>query len=285
MSYTTKNIPSLLTKIAYLLMGRQFAYDLSCFYFIGVANTTDATIGKGCKQDLIASQQLFSQIALDMKFPYKEVLFDGETISKQGVWTVLENLKPKEKDVVIFYYSGHGFSYEKDVLQKFPRVDLRKKGDGDEIAVINAATKNITEIFKLIKSKGAGFNLVLGDCCNTLINFKRMFTSATEHISQKMEHVNAEMCQSFFLSPKASILIAAADKDQFAVTDESFGSIFTFSFTNKLKEILGSTPSKITDLSWHNLINTVRMDAAKLSVTYDCGNAVPCRQDAIFKIE
>jgi Caspase domain len=275
MSFTTKNIPSLLTKIAYLLMGRQFAYDLSCFYFIGVANTTDATIGKGCKQDLIASQQLFSQLALDMKYPYKEKLFDGETISKQNVVVLLEGLKPKVQDVVIFYYSGHGFSYEKDKLQKFPQIDLRKKGDSDEIDVIN----------ELIKSKGAGFNLIISDCCNTLINFKRMFPNTAIHTPSKMGIVNAEMCNSLFLTTTASILIAAADKDQFAVTDESFGSIFTFNFTNKLKEVLGSISSNIADLSWHNLLTTVKADAAKLSVTYDCGNAVPCMQNAIFKIE
>lgn len=255
MKYLSVNTPSLLTKIAHLLMGRQFSHSLSCFYFIGVANTIDATIGKACKQDLTSAQQLFSQLALDMKYPYKEKIFDGEIISKQNVATALQELRPKEQDVVIFYYSGHGFNYEKDELQQFPQIDLRKKGDGDEISVIDAATKNITEIYELVKTKGAGFNLVISDCCNTLINFKRMFSSTTKPVSQKMEHVNSEMCNSLFLSPKASILIAAADKNQFAVTDEAFGSIFTFSFTNKLKELLSGTPSNIIDVSWPNLIN------------------------------
>ena len=32
---------------------------------------------------------------------------------------------PDNNDVVVFYYSGHGFSYEKDAAKRYPQVDLR----------------------------------------------------------------------------------------------------------------------------------------------------------------
>jgi hypothetical protein len=252
-----------------------------------VANTIDPEIGKGCSEDIRSIRQMFQQLSEHMEFNFLELLVQGKDYSRQNIFDAISILTPGNNDIVVFYYSGHGFSYKKDVQKRFPQVDLRSHPSSNRIAVINANTQNLADLFELIKSRGARLNIVIGDCCNSLIQFKRAFTGGDDSIrlAKRPEMVvNKKMAEKMFCDYTASILVAAADKGEFAVSDPELGSIFTFNFTNNLKLLINKSVNEDEGLPWKKLLEETREKTFQLSKTYDIGGGVPGNQKAIFDI-
>ncbi len=137
------------------------------------ANTIDVTIGNGCKEDMVGVRELLAKLSQEMDFNFIELIVQGEDYGKENILGAIDLLTPGTNDIVVFYYSGHGFSYEKDAAKKYPQIDLRSHPASDKIDVVNAHTENLADVFELIKRKGARLNIVIGDCCNSYIDFKR----------------------------------------------------------------------------------------------------------------
>lgn len=257
---------------------------LPTIHLMIVANTKDPIIGKGCKRDVKAVRHLFGKITGFIKFPLVESLIQGDRYTQQNILKALDGIKPKKWDCVIFYYTGHGFSYEKEKSQKFPQMDFRSNPADRHIKVVNAHTKNVTEIFEMIKAKGARMNLVIADCCNSLIDFKRLHTSDKKVVQEKIVPVNKEFCIKLFNGIGASVMVAAAKKGQYAITDEAIGSLFTYSLLKKLKDQIHSR-APIMDMSWENLFNLAKIETLNESATYDNGHGKPSIQESIVVIE
>jgi Caspase domain len=254
-------------------------------YLLAVVNTHDHKIGKGCREDLKTIREIFAKMGELMNFNIIEQIIEGKKYNKKNVHALLKKLDPGNDDVVIFYYSGHGFSFKKDKEQKFPQIDLRSNPADDDIDVITAASNNITELYEIIKSKGARLNIVISDCCNSKINFKRMFKNKSVIIPETTTHIDRKRCEKLFCFPKSSILVAAADKGQFAVSDEKIGSIFTLNFTKNLRKMLNPSAGDAGNVNWEKLLGSTKEKTSRLSMEYDCGGEVPCIQEAIFTIE
>lgn len=252
------------------------------------ANTNDPTIGNGCREDMGAVRELFKILSRDMDFNFIELVVQGKDYGKENIVGAIDLLTPGDNDIVVFYYTGHGFSYEKDAAKKYPQIDLRSLPASDKIDVINAHTENLADIFELVKSKGARLNIVIGDCCNSFIDFKRK--SAGDNSGMLKDKtapivINKKTCEAMFCDYTASILVAAADKGQFAVSDEKLGSLFTFSFYKNLKKLLKKEIDKSEGLPWEKLLEDTTSNAFELSKTYDIGGGVPGNQKAIYNIE
>jgi hypothetical protein len=61
---------------------------------------------------------------LNLPMIYTEV--SGQKFGRKNVESALNNLSPGPNDIVIFYYSGHGFSYDQTETQAYPQLDLRE---------------------------------------------------------------------------------------------------------------------------------------------------------------
>ncbi len=252
------------------------------------ANTLDPTIGKGCVEDMSTVRHILTTLSQEMNFNFIELVIQGEDYGKENILEAINLITPGYNDIVVFYYSGHGFSYEKDPKKIYPQVDLRPHPASDKIDVINAHTENLDDIFLLIKDKGARLNIVIGDCCNSLINFKRKSRGDS---SLLMEHkkmpvvINKESCEELFCNYTASILVASASKGEYAVSDDELGSIFTFSFSKALKKLMKEEIDRSVGLPWEKLLEETTHKTLELSKTYDIGGGVPGNQKAIYNIE
>jgi hypothetical protein len=54
------------------------------------------------------------------------VEISGAKFGKANVEAALDNLKPGLNDIVIFYYSGHGYSNDQQSTKLYPQFDLRQ---------------------------------------------------------------------------------------------------------------------------------------------------------------
>lgn len=246
-----------------------------------VANTEDREIGKTCVVDKDATYKTFSEIAEFLEIKFKPVVIEGKNFSKVNVDNAVSAVRPGPNDIVVFYYSGHGYN-EMDEPNLYPFLDLRDKSFQK---YGGAYTMNIESIYQKLKSKGARLNLVLSDCCNRDPTSAPMLandgaSTRTSSIGWSMEN-----CQALFMSKKRlSILMTAAQKGELSAGLPVDGGIFTSSFRDQLEKALGPF-SRNPD--WNNLINSTKKGTINKANQTSCvkGKKIPCVQHPVFIIE
>jgi len=70
-----------------------------------------------------------------------------------------------------------------------------------------------------------------------------------------------------FLYYTTSILVAAVEKGEYAISDEEIGSIFTFNFTNNLKILINKSVDSENGMPWTKLLVKTQAETYELSKT------------------
>ena len=255
---------------------------------IVVANTLDDTIGKGCALDVKTVRSTIHHLVSEMEFSLVELIIDGYYYSNENVLSAIELLKPGNDDIVVFYYTGHGFRFQKEKQLKPPQIDLQSSPATNKIDDINKTTKNLHEIFDMIKTKGARLNIVIGDCCNDDINFTRKFNKRDKNGLDEKDHkpaINKDTCKEMFCTSSSSMLVAAADEGLLAIVDDGVGSIFTTKFTDNLKKKLASPLANKNEMHWEELLEKIKEETFHYSKQFDLPDGSPGNQKAFFVIE
>ncbi len=221
-------------------------------FLIIVANTEDISIGSTCAVDKDATYKTFNTLAEFLGIQFVPKVIYGKEFSKVNVDNAISSIKPNPNDIVIFYYSGHGFSNAKDSY-RFPYLDLRDKVSQP---FGGAYALNIEDIYKRIKLKGARLNLVFSDCCNSDPSLSNVTTgdiATTRHSSLGW---NIENCRALFMNNQPlSVLMTAASKGELSAGN-STGGIFTFNFRESLEKSFGPFYNNV---SWDTLLKTAQI--------------------------
>ncbi len=221
-------------------------------FLITVIDSEDSAIGKRCETDLIeisyAIEELSDWLGMEMEEPK---IIQGEDFSKEAVTDAinhwLREQEPASNDVVVFYYSGHGFRFPDDTSE-YPRMWLKTSEDQ------NTATASLRleeDIFAEIVKLGAGVNLILSDCCNTSVagdngQFNEVAMPAKKKKTQKRKKSAAEEAMDepdnadklFAPGGRFSILVNAAGPGEFAGGKSETGGFFTTYLVEALGECI-----------------------------------------------
>ncbi|MEN9569367.1 MAG: hypothetical protein RL172_598 [Bacteroidota bacterium] len=268
-----KNIPTEVTPLQ----------SAAKMYLVLVANTIEASIKKTCIIDKDETLQAFQQIAEYLKIPFIPTIIADANYSKTSVQNALNSIRPSKNDIVIFYYSGHGYN-KKDQYQ-YPYLDLRQKLY-DQLD--NSNTINIQEIYNQVKQKGARLNLVLSDCCNTLPEQTAGIIEETPSLRNSSLGWNIQNCSQLFLNNKpVSILMTAASKGEASAGNGSQGGYFTFNFRETLFKRLGLFYHFV---SWDDLLNSAKKQTIAKANGAKCPKISgegyePCKQTPTFIME
>lgn len=218
-------------------------------FLITVTDTNDKDIGERCATDLDEITYAFSEIAdwllMDMEEPK---IIKGDDFSKAAVNDAIDNWlqsqNPGRDDIVIFYYSGHGFRFPNDV-SPYPRMWLKTATDQ------NVERNNLSmeeDIYNRIAKMGAGVNIVISDCCNTTDagdngNYDNIAVPARKRVEHKRPEDEEDLDEQLDFAEKLfqpgqplSILATAADKSEFSGGKADFGGFFTFYFLEALSK-------------------------------------------------
>ncbi len=195
-------------------------------YLIVVANTLDSSIGNSCKLDTARIVRVFSQISAYIGSKLRIQTYCGQAFGKQQIVSAIKVLKPSEKDIVVFYYTGHGFRRTTD-SSRFPNMDLRFKHEQD----YNKESLNIQYVYDQLRKKKANLTLVLGDCCNSHIDAPRVNASLPPKKKLIVSDWNSKNIRELFLvNRRTSILATAADRTQMATSNNALGGFFSYYF-------------------------------------------------------
>jgi len=251
-------------------------------FLVLVANTDDRSIGNTCEIDRKNTLETFQEISEFLDIKFLPTVIAGKDFSKVNVENAVMNIKPNKNDIVIFYYSGHGFN-ELEGNRKFPFLDLRNKVSQKYGAPF---TMNIEDIFFNIKSKGARLNLVLSDCCNN--DPSQSSNISTDIASTRSSSIgwDKKKCMNLFLNQKLSILMTAASKGELSAGNSNFGGIFTFNLRESIEKFIA--PFSL-DTDWNNLILSAKAQTIKKANKTLCRQADDthkvCVQNPVFVIQ
>jgi len=209
-------------------------------YLVVVASTNDSTLQPNCAIDAQKVVNMFSEISNNvLGLPpgnFHLATIYGNNYSRANVEAALKKLPTtnRNNNLVIFYYSGHGFHNKKFPNKVYPFFDLRDPTKQKFYKDLETQTLNVQDIYDTIISKGNRFNLVLSDCCNdTVAAPKKRGLQPPGH--KGLTKANFDNVKALFMNKQTvNILMTAASKDEEAVVTPSFNSYFTYFFLQSL---------------------------------------------------
>ena len=283
LKYFTKNDE--LYKNLFQTNTRVLTNDLkaSRLFLLTVIDTQDEKIGQDCETDRKNQQSYFTKIATKLEIPIiiKELL--GKDLSRINVLSKINEITPTQNDIVIFYYSGHGYSKEDNRL--FPYLDLRPDKD---IPISRENELNMEEIYGLIKNKPSRLNLVISDCCNWHPGFSNVRSTNIANTRPSPVGLSIENMKTLFMSPeRKSMMITAAAKGQLSAGNRDEGGIFTSQFRDALQKYMGINYQNIT---WQQITENAQAQTANTAAQKDCQNPEnekeykPCKQTPMVKV-
>lgn len=253
-------------------------------HLISVTNTEADDIGQTCAIDKKATYKTFSTIASVLQIPFDAKEISGADFSRKNVLDAVRSLNAGENDIVIFYYSGHGFSKKND-SHLFPFMDLRIHFKDQKLA---DAELNIEEVYNMVRSKKGKIKLVLSDCCNWNESYKPIVSPNVAGMRGSALRYNPANCQALFISHQpVSYLMTAASKGQVSAGTMSKGGFFTSQFRESLEKYIGVG---FTDnFSWWDVVTGAQMATKKIAGEVSCPQPEnekiykPCKQTPLFK--
>ncbi|GAB4027956.1 hypothetical protein GCM10028809_14470 [Spirosoma gilvum] len=194
-----------------------------------MADTNDSLLANVCAYDLAVIHRQLVQISRAIDYKLVEQVIVDKEFGRKRLEATLQTLTPKPNDILVFYYTGHGYNLSKRT-DRFPILMLEKAGAE---ARQNPA---LLSIHTLLAQKKARLCITLGDCCNNLVSLTRGMVN--KRISPKAlvltnDSLNAAY-RKLFLHTTGDVLIASSVPPQQACAHPDSGSFYTRAFDEAL---------------------------------------------------
>jgi hypothetical protein len=244
-----------------------------------VADTKDSSAGFAAIHGMRKIRETFDSIRSYMGLPKESLVFDSvigntKTYTIKKVQDAIARLKPNPNDIVIFYYFGHGFRTNE--TDSFPQLKLRTGPMSFRDIGSNSLRIN-EDVYQKIKSKGARFNLVISDCCNSDIERRMGVGPPPPKIRGEKWEMNAVNVRALFLNKNPlSILVAAAKNGEKATCNLEYGGYFSHSLITALKQ---HTTKEKSNVNWEQVVQgtvTGTASIARRKCCSDCCDFKTC---------
>lgn len=219
----------------------------STLHLIFVADTQDPSIGLSTENDMKDVVNLFRKATKEINLKFQSYRLYGSKFDKANINATFNKLKINPNDVLIFYYSGHGYN-DISSYNKFPEMSL----DGIDMGLRSA--------HNLLKAKNARLTLTIGDLCNSIPRSRNKVGGRSELPFKSGFLFDTSKLKTLFLETKGDLISTSSKKGQwsYSAQDNSNG-LFTDAFIDSFTEEV----SKVSDASgnWNNLLKRAYREA------------------------
>jgi hypothetical protein len=235
-------------------------------WMIVVTNTLDSAIGKSSMRDKENIAYTFTNIAEKMGLQKPAITYIwGRLFSKAAVQKAIANVTPGPNDIVIFYYSGHGYRQAMD-KSRAPTMVLSNNYTNSTLL---RNSMNVQWVADQLSKKKSRFNLVISDCCNEEIVLPpavgREPIITTKAIGLP---ISTDNFIKLFLEPRGTIVASASDRNQFSVGNPNLGGFFTYHFRISLEYYVSR---HARNANWDQIFTLAAMNASRQATTGRCG--------------
>lgn len=204
-----------------------------------IADTKDAVLGSSCEKDLAEMSARLTDIAQKINFQYHEVICNNEQFGKAGLTKAIAEVACSPRDVVFFYYTGHGLN-TLERSSTFPLLYL-KDDNNTELETIHLQ----------LKAKNPRFCVTLGDCCNNLFTDTRSMRPVSPLFKGIGVTSDLSILLKLFVESEGDVLITSAKRGEKATAHPNSGSFYTFNWM----EALTHAENNNLNISWETLLN------------------------------
>lgn len=194
-------------------------------YAVGFAATLDSKIGKSCEIDAAHFDNEFKSLQQHLGgYRVNVKVFSGNDCKASVLYNYLNNLQTTDKDIIVFYYSGHGGRNVTDINDKFPQMDMHNEPPQNYVPV-----KKVREI---LSQQPARLRLIIADCCNKeddrygSSTMRRCFPKGQTIVSVEQN----EKLKKLFLDFKGEVVLSGSQAGQYSYGDNIDGGVCTYEF-------------------------------------------------------
>jgi hypothetical protein len=230
-----------------------------------VADTEDPDIGFSCALDKRKMTAEFEGIAQVLDIGISKHIIDGEYFSKQNVLSVINQIQPNPNDVILFYYSGHGFRW-RNQDDGYPQLFLKtNKYDG----LSSETSMSLASVYQTLVTKGARLTIVLGDCCNSEVQMEQV-TNANFLTMRATRDYQLDNLSELILNSSGSVIATAASPGEAAYCNQSNGGFFTNSFLQAFRQEIGVLSND--EVKWDDILNYTGQYTKQKASETSCSN-------------
>lgn len=219
-------------------------------------HTTDKKIGATVEVDITRVSNEIDAIGSYLNYEVKNYIYNGDECSKENLEKVLSSLSVSNKDIIVFYYSGHGGHANGGFEDKWPQMCLNKPQFQDKYVPLR-------KVIDTLGSKHAHFTLILSDCCNSIdetgiVTVKGLLKGAGDDTT-----INERTKQNYinlFTKYSGVLPITSSKLGQTSGCNSRDGGYFTYCFFNSLYESVNGTAIA----SWESIVK----DATSSTLSY-----------------
>lgn len=246
-----------------------------------VSDTTDPKIGKSCVRNINTMENFYRGLAQYIGCPINIRKVMGPSYNKNNVLSEIKLLLPGSNDILIFFYSGHGYRKNSDP-RRYPYFDLRANDSQDYLV----ETMNLEDVQNALQNKSARLTIVMSDCCNSYVDASNPI--AANPVNKKSLNLawDEKNVRSLFLDPaRKTIMATASDSTQYAFMATDYGGLFSYSLNNALTS---SVTKAVVSPTWFTILDATRNETFRLSRRSDCsavlGAGARCYQIPAYRI-
>lgn len=252
MIYSIKN-NFILQLFICLILGFTNTLKASDLHVILITDLKAHRIEAGMKKDLERLQKTTRSIAKNTGLNLKEKLFVGKKTDPQALFAHLRALDAHADDVILFYFSGHGFRTDPNPENKWPILAFEKAEVGIQFE----------EIATFLQKKGARLTLLFADCCNHEITSKKQAKPEPRIL---IKSVTKELKRGYcklFLESSGILIVTSAKPGEFSYTNNVEGSLYTIALIKAIKE---TVKLPFENIKWSTIIEDAKTKLAKVTV-------------------
>lgn len=256
-------------------------------WMVIVADTLDPKAGKGCKQDMLNMTAMFNNIAEDMQLAKPIIRYImGSNFNKRSLIDTLNRfLKPGANDIVIFYYTGHGYRLPND-QNDYPRMILSNNYTERTLFRQSMPMADVRRILQT-KRESARLTFIINDCCNTVFPLPRLFGLLPFLGTRSLgSYVATHNFIKLFMEPRGIIQIGSSGKGEYSIGNPTIGGYYTTEFLASLNQSLSKFKREV---SWNDICSKAAAAASRRAYTRARCNEgdrkVPCRQNPTYTLD
>lgn len=218
-----KNIKLLLCILAATLSTLCGAGEIKA---ILLCDTKAQNLEKSVASDLKNFQAELQRISTHTGLPLVLHTFTNEKVGKPFI-DELKDIPIEEGDVVLFYFSGHGFRTNSKGSNQWPNLYLTSGKAGIDFY----------EVYQLLSKKKPRLLIAFSDCCNNVLPEKSAPPVLPVHAYKHQKPVSYQKAnyKKLFLKTRGTILIGSSMPGEFSWGTQS-GGLYTLAFLKFLLE-------------------------------------------------
>ena len=224
-----------------LIITHSFNLRGQTIHLMIVSDTEDPSIGQSCLVDQNSVYNQFLSISNEINYKLDTVLVNSKLFNYNNVKNALDKIKPDPSDILVFYYSGHGYNFDESKrCSEWPIMHLKTKD----------AFLGLDEVHEIMKKKNARLTLTLGDLCNEIID-KRVLLPRGLIVEDILPSNKKEIYTNLFTQFKGDILISTSKRGQYSYSDAKNGGFYSFCFVEALNDAANYNSS----ITWPQLLD------------------------------